>query len=351
MENDHAGIRRALLRGGAALLGAVAAARVGAQARAKPEKSRVVLAVEGRTSFAYLPIVLADRLGYFAAEGLEVELVDVDGPLRASHAGPDGVADLLGGSFEHTIDWQLRGVFTRCIVLLGRAPQVAIGVSTRSLPNFRSLADLRGRRVGVVGSAPMAGLVINHVLLRGGMSAQDIKLVDLPHASAGVAAMRAGQVDALSATEPALTMLESRGEMRVVADTRTLKGSQEIFGAAMPAAALVAPQEFLQRYPQTVQAVVDATVHALKWLQTAGPSDLIKAVPDPYLHGDRGLYLASFNKLRETFAIDGLVADDGVRTAIRALSRVDAGFKADRVDPARTFTNEFARRAKAKFNA
>lgn len=329
----------------------MAAARVAAQPRGKPEKSRVVLAVEGRTSFAYLPIVLADRLGFYAAEGLEVELIDVDGPLRASIAGPDGVADMLGGSFEHTIDWQLRGVFTRCVVLLGRAPQVAVGVSTRSMAHFRTLADLRGRRIGVVGSAPMAGLVAGHVLMRAGLTAQDVKLVDLPQASAGVAAMRTGQVDALSATEPALTMLESRGEMRMVADTRTLKGAQEIFGGAMPAAALVAPQEFVQRHPQTVQAVVDATVHALKWLQTAGPSDIIKAVPDPYLHGDRGLYLASFNKLRETFAIDGLVSDEGARTALRALARIDPGFKAERVDLARTYTNEFARRAKDRFHA
>ena len=341
--------RRGFVRAGATLLVGLAAARAAAQG--KPEKSRVAIAVEGRASFAFLPLTIAERLGYFAAEGLEVEVVDVGGPLRVSHVGPDGVGDVVGGSFGHTIEWQSRGLFFRGFVLLGRAPQVALGISTRTMTGFKSVTDLKGRKIGLPASAPMAAMVASLVLARSGLLPKQVLIQEFPTSAAAVTALRQGHLDAICATEPVLSMLESRNELRVIADTRTLKGTQEVFGGAMPGASLFAAQEFLQRNPNTVQALVNATVHALKWLQTAGPSDIIKVVPDPYLLGDRGLYLASFNKVREAFAVDGLISDDGVRTAIRAVGRGDDQVKAEKIDPLRTYTNEFARRAKDKFRA
>jgi NitT/TauT family transport system substrate-binding protein len=119
----------------------------------------------------------------------------------------------------------------------------------------------------------------------------------------------------------------------------------------MPAACLYAPTEFLQKNPNTAQALTNAIVHGLKWLQTAGPSDIIKTVPESYLLGDRGLYLASFDKVRESIALDGLFPEEGGKTALRALRSFDATLKADKIDLSKTFTNQFALRAKAKYKA
>jgi NitT/TauT family transport system substrate-binding protein len=119
----------------------------------------------------------------------------------------------------------------------------------------------------------------------------------------------------------------------------------------MPAACLYAPMEFLQKNPNTAQALTNAIVHGLKWLQTAGPSDIIKTVPESYLLGDRGLYLASFDKVRESIALDGVFPEEGGKTALRALASFDATLKADKIDLAKTWTNQFAARAKARFKA
>jgi len=341
--------RRSFVRAGALAMAGLAGAPLRAQP--KPEKPRVVIAVEGRSSFSYLPLTIAERLGYFAAEGLDVEMVDVGGALRLGQFGADGLGDVVGGSFDHTIESQSRGLFFRSFVLLGRAPQVALGVSARNLAGYKTAADLRGRKIGIPAAAPMASMVATLVLARAGLTPKDVSFVELTSPGAAVAAVRMGQVDAISATEPVISMLESRNELRLVADTRTLKGTQEVFGGAMPAATLFAPPEFLQRHPNTVQALANATVHALKWLQTAGPSDIIKAVPDPYLLGDRGLYLASFNKVREAIALDGLISDEAARTALRAVVQLDGSIRPDRIDLAKTYTNDFARKAKDKFRA
>jgi NitT/TauT family transport system substrate-binding protein len=72
-------------------------------------------------------------------------------------------------------------------------------------------------------------------------------------------------------------------------------------------------------------------------------------VPENYLLGDRALYLASFNKVREALALDGMLPEEGARTALKALASFDPAIRAERIDLGKTFTNEFARRAKEKF--
>jgi NitT/TauT family transport system substrate-binding protein len=108
---------------------------------------------------------------------------------------------------------------------------------------------------------------------------------------------------------------------------------------------------FVQKNPRTVQALANAIVHALKWLQTAGPSDIVKIVPESYFLGDRAAYLAAFNKAREAISPDGLVPEEGPKTALTALGRFDSVVKTAKIDLAKTYTNDFARRAKERYRA
>jgi len=163
--------------------------------------------------------------------------------------------------------------------------------------------------------------------------------------------VRAGQIDAISNTDPIMTMLEQKGEVKIISDTRTLKGTQDVFGGMMPAACLYTRVDFVKANPNTCQALANAVVRGLKWLQTAGPSDIIKTVPESYLLGDRALYLASFNKIREAIALDGMMPEDGPKTALRALASFEPEVQPAKIDLSKTYTNEFARRAKEKFKA
>ncbi len=333
---------------------ALAIAGLGApsvRAQARPEKTKVMIAVGAKTSFHCLPLTIADSLGYFTAEGLEVEIGDYGGGLRALQAVHEGSGDIMGGAFEHIISLQARNHFFTAFVLMGRTPQVAIGVSTRTMPGYKTIADLKGRRIGIAMPGSSAGMVARLVLSRGGVMPHEVRFVEAGSVAAALTAVRSGQVDAICNTEPGMSMLEHKGEVRIISDTRSLKGNQEVFGGPMPGACLFATTDYVQKNPNTVQALANAVVHALKWLQTAGPSDLIKVVPEAYLLGDRGMYLAAFGKVREAIAVDGLIPDDGVRTALRAISRIDTSIKTEKVDLVRTFTNDFSRRAKEKFRA
>ena len=341
---------RRLFAGGSALA-AAALALPTLSAQAGLEKTKIALSVGGKAAFYYLPLTISEQLGYFKAEGLDVEISDFAGGARALQALVGGSADVCSGAFEHTINMQAKNQMFQAFVLQGRAPQIAFGVSTKNMPNYKSVADLKGKKIGVSAPGSSTNMIANLVLSRGGLKASDVSFVGVGTTAGALTALRSGQVDAISNTDPVMTMLEQKGEVKIISDTRTLKGTAEVFGGAMPAACLYAPLEFIQKNPNTCQALANAIVHGLKWLQTAGPGDIIQTVPESYLLGDRALYLASFSKVRESISLDGVIPEEGPRTALKALASFDASIKADRIDLAKTYTNVFALRAKERFKA
>ena len=341
--------RRAFTRAGVLAVASLAAPALRAQP--KLEKTRLALAVGGKAAFYYLPLTISEQLGYFRAEGLDIEISDFSGGARALQAVVGGSADVCSGAFEHTINLQSKNQMFQAFVLQGRAPQIAFGVSTKSMPNYKTIADLRGKKIGVSAPGSSTNMMANLVLSRGGLKAGDVSFIGVGTAAGALSALRSGQIDAISNVDPVMTMLEQKGEVKIISDTRTLKGTLEVFGGTMPAGCLYAPIDFIQKNPNTCQAMTHAIVRGLKWLQTAGPGDIIKAVPESYLLGDRALYLASFNKVRESISLDGMIPEDGPRTALKALASFDPAIRAAKIDLTKTYTNEFSRRAKERFQA
>ena len=90
------------------------------------EKSKLTLAVGGKNLLYYLPLTIAESLGYFKAEGLEVTIADFAGGSRALQAMIGGSADVVSGAFEHTINMQVKGQRLRAFALQGRAPQIVL---------------------------------------------------------------------------------------------------------------------------------------------------------------------------------------------------------------------------------
>lgn len=336
-----------------ALLGLVSAASMGAPAllRAQSDASAggvVRIAVGGQAGLYYLPLTVAMHLGFFREEGLEVQVLDFAGGAPALQAVQQGVADVCCGAFEHVVRQQLRGVAWRSLVLLGRAPQLALATSTRHWP-ARAEGGFRGLRVGVTAPDSSTQFLASLWLSNAGAALDELNFVGLGSGGAVLSALRQGRVHALCHFDPFITMLEQRGEVRLLADTRTLKGSAELFGGTMPGACLYAPEAYVQQHAAPVQALVHALVRALQWLQTASPADMVHVVPPAHMLGNRAAYLAAFYKVRDTLSPDGLMPDDGPATALRAVLRLQPQFAATRVALDRLFSNDWVRRSRQKF--
>jgi NitT/TauT family transport system substrate-binding protein len=339
--------RRTLLIASASVPALLAAPElVRAQALDKP---KVTIAVGGKNLLYYLPLTIAETQGYFKAEGLEVTIADFAGGSQALRAVVGGSADVVSGAFEHTLNMQSKGQMLRAFVLQGRAPQIVLGVNPKTMPNFRTVVDLKGKKIGVTAPGSSTNVMANFVLAKAGLKPADVSIVGVGAGSGAVAAMRSGQIDAISNLDPVITLLQRSGDLKVISDTRILAEADKVFGGPMPAGCLYAPQSFIDKHPGAVQALANAMVRADKWIQAAGAADIIKAVPENYLLGDRAVYIDAFMAAKGALSPDGLFPEAGAATAVRALQSVDATLKDVKFDLAAAWTNDFVRKALARY--
>jgi NitT/TauT family transport system substrate-binding protein len=336
--------RRAVLFAAAATV--LVPALVSAQAL---EKKKVTIAVGGKNLLYYLPLTVAEQKGFFKDEGLDVEIVDFAGGARALQAVVGGSADVVSGAFEHNINMQAKGQPMRAFVLQGRAPQIVLAVSNKTMPNYKSVADLKGKKIGVTAPGSSTNIMANFVLAKNGLKPADVSFVGVGASQGAVAALRSGQIDAISNLDPVMTILARSNDIKIVSDTRDVAEADKVFGGPMPAATLYAPVAFIDKNPNTVQALTNAIVRANKWIQQAGPSDIVKAVPEAYLLGDRAVYIDAFLKAKPALSPDGMIPEAGPATALRALQSVDPAMLNAKIDLKSVYTNDFVKKANAKY--
>jgi len=319
-----------------------------AQAQAL-EKSKVTVAVGGKNLLYYLPLTIAEQLGYFKAEGLDVTIVDFAGGSRALQAVVGGSADVVSGAFEHTVNMQFKGQRMRAFVLQGAAPQIVLGINPKTMAGFKTLADLKGKKVGVTAPGSSTNVMLNFVLAKAGLKPSDVSVIGVGAGNGAVAAMRSGQIDAMSNLDPVITLLQRSGDLKIISDTRVVTESEKVFGGPMPAACLYAMQSFINSNPNTTQALANAIVRADKWIQKAGAADIIKTVPESFLMGDRAVYIDAFLAAKGALSPDGMIPEKGAQTAFRALASVDDQLAAAKLDLNAVYTNDFVKKANAKY--
>ena len=313
------------------------------------EKARLTIAVGGKNLLYYLPLTIAESLGYFKTEGLDLTIADFAGGSRALQAMIGGSADVVSGAFEHTINMQIKGQRLRAFALQGRAPQIVLGVNPKTMPNFKGVADLKGKKLGVTAPGSSTNVLANFVLGKAGLKPTDVSIIGVGAGSGAVAAMRSGQIDAISNLDPVITLLLRSGDLKVVSDTRIVAEADKVFGGPMPAGCLYAPQSFIDKHPATAQALTNAIVRADKWIQAAGAGDIIKAVPESYLLGDRAVYVDAFLAAKGALSSDGMFPEAGAETARRALASIDPEIASAKIDLAAIYTNDFVKKANAKY--
>jgi NitT/TauT family transport system substrate-binding protein len=153
----------------------------------------------------------------------------------------------------------------------------------------------------------------------------------------------------MSNLDPVITQLTRSNDLKIVSDTRIVAEAERVFGGPMPAACLYLPQSFIDKHPRTVQALANAIVRADHWIQAAGPGDIIKAVPETYLLGDRAVYIDAFLAAKGALSPDGFFPEKGADTAYRALASIDPEIAKATLDLKAVYTNDFAKTANAKY--
>ena len=186
--------RRSFLAGAAAL-----ALTPAVPARADTVKVRI--GVGGKPLLYYLPLTIAERKGFFKEEGVEAEINDFGGGARSLQALIGGSVDVVTGAYEHTLRMQAKGQDVRAVCELGRLPAIVIAVRKDLAGTVKAVADLKGRKVGVTAPGSSTALAFQYAMIKAGLKATDAPLIGIGGGAGAIAAMKKGEIDAVSHLE------------------------------------------------------------------------------------------------------------------------------------------------------
>ena len=338
---------------GAAVMMAVAYAALAVNVvQAQPlEKKKITIAVGGKGLFYYLPLTIAERNGYFKDEGLEVEIPDFAGGAKALQALVGGSADMVSGAFEHTINMQAKKQPITAVVLQAGYSSIVLVMPKDKAALYKSPKDLKGLKIGVTAPGSSTNMFVNNLLAKGGLKPTDVAIVGTGAGSGAVAAMEKGEIDGMSNLDPVISQLEATGKYVAVADSRTEKGMQDIYGGDYLASCIYANSDFTKKNPQTTQAVVNAMVRALRWLAKATPEQVMAVVPESYMGGNRGQYKSALLKNMIGYSPDGQMNMKAAQNVYKVLKQFEPSVIAagNSINLAATFDNSFALKAGAKY--
>jgi sulfonate transport system substrate-binding protein len=337
--------RTFLISAGTALVSSLGTQVLAQQAAGPPERSKVTLGVGGKPLLYYLPLTIAERRGLFKEQGLDVDINDFGGGAKSLQALIGGSVDVVTGAYEHTIRMQAKRQDVRAVVELGRFPAVVVAAIKARAASIKSVADLKGKKIGVTAPGSSTALVVQYAMVKAGLKPTDAALIGIGGGAGAVSAAKKGEIDALSHLDPVIAKLEADGDIAVLIDTRTEAGTRALFGGPNPAAVLYTKKDFIDRNPNTTQRLVNAFLASLKWLASATPEAIADSVPAEYLLNDKPLYIQAVKNSLESYSRDGVISPDGMASVLEMLKLLDPELAGAKVNLADTFDERFIRRA------
>jgi NitT/TauT family transport system substrate-binding protein len=305
------------------------------------EQRNVSVAI-GTWVIQYLPLPVAAAKGFFKDEGLDVQIINFQaGGSKALQALIGGSADTVVGYYDHTIAMQAQHKDIRCVILLNQLPGEVIAVRKDPALQIHSLADLKGKRVGVTALGSSTEFQLRYQAAKAGVDAKDLTIIPVGSGPTAIAAVEHKAVDALVTQDPTATVLERRGLVDVLVDARTMDGTVKTFGGRYPTACLYITEAWINRNPVTVQHLVNALARALRWIADSSPAEIVAALPKEYILGDPATFTEVIEHSKPIFPTVGNFDLPDLQRAGELLAGVDDRVHGTTIDFARTYTNKF----------
>ena len=302
---------------------------------------KVAIMVGGITKLIYLPVYLTEQLGYFKAEGLDVELLSQTAGVDAENELLAGAVQGVVGFYDHTIVLQSKGKEVKSIVVLGQVPGEVEMVSARAADSIKSMADVRGKTLGVTGLGSSTNFLTQYLARLEGVPNSQYTVLPVGADNSFIAAIRQGRIDAGMTTEPTVSQLLKSGDARILVDMRNVEGTRAALGGTYPASSLYVQSAWLDTHPREAAKLARAFVRTLQYLHTHSAEEIAARMPKNFIGNDKALYVSALKASLPMFTADGRMPADGPRTVLKVLSGFNPSVKGRHVDLSRTFTNQF----------
>ncbi|MFK0157945.1 ABC transporter substrate-binding protein [Streptomyces sp. NPDC090493] len=308
--------------------------------------TKVKIMVGGLDKVIYLPAMLTQRLGYFDAEGLDVELLTEPAGVQAETALVAGQVQGTVGFYDHTLDLQTKGKAVESVVQFSHAPGEVEVVSTKAAGDITSPKDFKGKKLGITSLGSSTDFLTKYLAVKNGVKVSDFSPVAVGAGATFISALQQGSIDGGMTTDPTVANILDKKAGKVLVDMRTPEGSQEALGGPYPSSSLYMQTDWVNGHKDTVQKLVNAFVKTLKWMSTHSAAEIAAKMPADYAQGDKALYTQSIKSTLPMFTDDGVMPENGPETVEKVLKAFNTNIQNADVDLSKTYTTEFVEAAK-----
>ncbi len=263
-----------------AVMTVVAAAACGTDRTADGDKKTKVVLNEVAHSIFYAPMYVAIEEGYFAENGIELELVTGFGADKTMTAVLTGSADIGFMGCESTV-YTYAGGTADYVVNFAQLTQRAGNflVAREPIDNFE-WSMLKGKNVLGGRAGGMPEMVFEYILAKNGIDARnDLNIDQSIDFGSTAAAFSGGQGDFTVEFEPHATALEKKGEGYVVASLGEDSGY-------VPYTSFSAKKSYLEENKETVQAFTNALQKGMDYVQGHSPEEIAKVIAPQFAETD-----------------------------------------------------------------
>jgi NitT/TauT family transport system substrate-binding protein len=316
---------------------------VGCARQAGTGGAKVRLAVGGMNQMVYLPTTLAEQLGFYKEEGLDVELQDFAGGAKSLQALVGGSADVVSGFYDHTIQMAAEGRELVAFVTMLRFPGLVLVTSPQSAASVTTVEQLKGHIVGVTTAGSSSHMLVTYLLQRHQVPVDSVSITAIGSAATAIAAVERGKVDAGMVADPAFTLITKRNpSVRVLADFRTAEGVKAAIDAhTYPASVLYAPRAWVDANRDTTQRLARAMTRTLQWMHAHTPDEIANRAPKEFRGDDDALYVEAIKNSMPMFSPDGVMDADGAQAVRTLLAGSMEKVRNASIDLSKTYTNDF----------
>ena len=303
-----------------------------------PATTKVVLNEVAHSIF-YAPMYAAIEEGYFADEGIDLELVTGFGADKTMTAVISGSADIGFMGSEASIYTYNEGA-NDYVVNFAQLTQRAGNflVARQEMPEFR-WEDLKGKDVLGGRKGGMPEMVFEYILKKNNIDpAGDLSIDQSIDFGSTAAAFSGGQGEFTVEFEPHATSLEAKGDGYVVASLGEDSGY-------VPYTAFSAKKSYLDANPEVIQSFTNALQKGMDYVASHTPEEIAKIIQPQFEETDLETLTTIVTRYHEQDTWKGdLIFEEDAFTLLQNILE-EAGELPQRVPYEELVTREFAEKA------
>lgn len=300
--------------------------------------------VGGLNKQIYLPNMLAQRLGYFTEQHLNVTLIDEGSGQASEDEVVAGNVDAGSGAYVHPMVLNTQGKKIETICQFGIAPGEAEVVAT-SASGINGPKDLAGKNLGVTDLGSGTHVLTQAIIGTAGSDPNSAHYVAVGAGDTFIAAIDQKKIVAGMTTYPTISRLVNSGKGKILVSLLSPKDTEAALGGDYPFIGVFAKNDWVNSNKDTAQRLVNAYVKTLKFMHSHSAAEIADKMPSDYYAGDKNSYVQDLQSQLAIFGTDCRMPSGGPETVQKIQQQFVSSYKGKSANLSETYTNDFADKA------